>query len=135
MLIRKGFRFRLKTNAKHNRILTQFAGSCRFVWNKAFAFQKERLEAGAYCLGYKSLCELLKAWKDEASMKWLQENPSQPLQHFRTSYPYSRCQERFFAQSQHRHKQKPRSDCAGRFKSIEHEQIGQRNYGKTWTHG
>lgn len=87
MLIRKGFRFRLKTDAKTDTALARFAGSCRFVWNKALALQKERLAAGEYCLRYsdarqdmQSLSSKLKEWKKEEETAWLNETHSQPLQ-------------------------------------------------------
>lgn len=35
MIIRKGYKFRLKTNAKHERMFRLFSGHCRFLWNKA----------------------------------------------------------------------------------------------------
>lgn len=80
MVIRKGFRFRLKTDGLTENALARFAGSCRFVWNKALALQKERLEAGEYCIRYKTLCEHLKAWKGTDDLQWLYETHSQPLQ-------------------------------------------------------
>ncbi len=45
MIIRKAYKFRLKTNQTLARKLAQFAGSSRLVWNKGLAFQKERLNA------------------------------------------------------------------------------------------
>jgi putative transposase len=80
MLIRKGFRFQLKTNPESENAMGRFAGSCRFVWNKALALQKERLDAGEYCVRYKTLCEYLKAWKETEDLQWLYETHSQPLQ-------------------------------------------------------
>lgn len=80
MLIRKGFRYRLKTDPTTENALARFAGSCRFVWNKALALQKERLESGEYCVRYKTLCEHLKAWKGDENLQWLNETHSQPLQ-------------------------------------------------------
>lgn len=80
MLIRKGFRYRLKTDTASERTLSRFAGSCRFVWNKALALQKELLESGEYCIKYKALCEHLKAWKSDENLQWLSETHSQPLQ-------------------------------------------------------
>ena len=80
MLIRKGFRFRLKTDPKSESALARFAGSCRFVWNKALALQKERLEADEYCLRYSKLNAHLQDWKKETETAWLKETHSQPLQ-------------------------------------------------------
>ncbi|MGL6343677.1 MAG: helix-turn-helix domain-containing protein, partial [Waterburya sp.] len=55
MIIRKAYRFRLKTNQTIGRKLAQFAGSSRLVWNKALAFQKEKLNAKQSCLSYAGL--------------------------------------------------------------------------------
>ena len=60
MIIRKAYKFRLKTNLTINRKLAQFAGCCRLVWNKALAFQKERLSANQSCMPYVGLTKELK---------------------------------------------------------------------------
>lgn len=80
MLIRKAFKYRLKTNRQVESKMAQFAGCCRFVWNRALALQKERLEAGESCLSYAKLCELLVEWKNEEETSFLKEAPSQGLQ-------------------------------------------------------
>ena len=80
MLIRKGFRYRLKTDGPIENALARFAGSCRFVWNKALALQKERLEGGETCLRYAKLNAALQDWKKETETAWLKETHSQPLQ-------------------------------------------------------
>lgn len=60
--------------------MRRFAGSCRFVFNKALALQKVRYEQGEKKLGYASLCKELTGWKTEPETAWLKESPSQPLQ-------------------------------------------------------
>ena len=67
MLIRKGYRFALKTNRREERLLRSFAGCSRFVWNKALAIQKERLDAKKNVLKYEELAGALA------------EEPSEPL--------------------------------------------------------
>jgi putative transposase len=44
--------------------MRRFAGSCRFVFNKALALQKERYEHGEKKLGYAGLCKLLTEWRN-----------------------------------------------------------------------
>ena len=78
MLIRKAFKYRLKTNRPIESKMIQFAGCCRFVWNKALSLQKERLEAGESCLNYTQLCNRLVQWKKETI--FLNDAPSQALQ-------------------------------------------------------
>ncbi len=78
MQIRKAYKYRLKTSSGDESLFSRHAGCCRFVWNKALAMQKERLEAGEYCLNYESLASLLPQWKKE--YPFLTEAPSQALQ-------------------------------------------------------
>jgi putative transposase len=58
----------------------RFAGSCRFVFNKALAMQKERFEQGEKKLGYAGLCQKLIDWKGPPETAWLAQTPSQALQ-------------------------------------------------------
>ena len=63
MLIRKSYKYRLKTKPLHELKLRQAAGCSRFVWNRALALQKERLDNKQLCLSYNNLAELLVEWK------------------------------------------------------------------------
>lgn len=74
----QAFKFELMPMGEQQRDMRRFAGSCRFVSNKALAMQKARHEAGEKKLGYAGLCKELVAWK--AEMPWLGDTPSQPLQ-------------------------------------------------------
>jgi putative transposase len=60
--------------------MRRFAGSCRFVFNKALALQKQRYEAGDKRLGYAGLCKLLTQWRNSAGTAWLADAPVHPLQ-------------------------------------------------------
>ena len=79
-MVRKAYRFRLKTNQSINRKIAQFAGSSRLVWNKALAFQKERLNAKESCLSYAGLTKKLTQWKKEENLFFLKQVHSQALQ-------------------------------------------------------
>jgi transposase len=65
MLRRQGFQFELMPNGQETRQLRQFAGSCRFVYNKALAINTQRYEKKEKRLGYTELCALLPGWKKE----------------------------------------------------------------------
>ena len=78
MIKRKSFLFRIKTTPKIEQEFAKFAGCCRFVWNRALALQKERLDAKEKTLRYIEIAGLLPSWKQELS--WLLEAPSQSLQ-------------------------------------------------------
>ncbi len=80
MIIRKAYQYRLKTNFSQESFFRQQAGCCRYVWNKALALQKERLDAGEKVLRYGMLTNLLTLWKHEEESSWLSKVHSQPLQ-------------------------------------------------------
>jgi putative transposase len=75
----QAYKYQIKTNGTQERQLRQFAGSCRFVWNKSLALQQERREQGEKKLGYSDLCKTLVAWKT-GEAGFLKETPSQSLQ-------------------------------------------------------
>ena len=77
----QAFKFELMPNGEQQREMRRFAGSCRFVYNKALALQKENYDAGNTFIGYVSMAGLLPIWKREAGMEWLKNAPSQSLQH------------------------------------------------------
>ena len=60
--------------------MRRFAGSCRFVFNKALTLQKERYEQGEKKLGYVGLCKLLTGWRNSPDTTWLADAPVHPLQ-------------------------------------------------------
>ena len=79
MLIRKGYKFRLKTCNDEEHKLSQFAGCCRFVWNKALALQDSLFQAeDEKILTKTKLLNLLPEWKSEHL--FLKETHSQILQ-------------------------------------------------------
>lgn len=76
----QAFKFEVRPNGGQQRQMRRFAGSCRFVYNRALALQKARHEAGEKRLGYAGLCKELAAWKQAPETEWLALAPSQPLQ-------------------------------------------------------
>ena len=80
MLRREAFKFRLEPKPAARILLAQFAGCCRFVWNKALALQKMLLEEKQSCLSYNKLAGALRDWKQEEDLLFLQQCHSQPLQ-------------------------------------------------------
>lgn len=73
MIIHKAFKFRLKTNETTSNKLSQVAGNCRFVWNKALALQIERLEAKEKLLPYTQLSKQLTEWRKDQDTLFLSE--------------------------------------------------------------
>ena len=67
-------------SSEQQRLMRRFAGSCRFVFNKALALQKERFDQGQSILTYAALCRMLTEWKRQPEYSWLSEAPVQALQ-------------------------------------------------------
>lgn len=73
----QAYKFRLEPKGQQLSQLNRFAGSCRFVFNRALALQKER---GEKRLGYADLCKHLTMWRRSEETSWLAEAPVHPLQ-------------------------------------------------------
>ncbi len=80
MQIRKGYKYRLKTNRSTGAQFIRFAGACRFVWNKLLSINEHRYVAGVPRLSYAQACELLAWWKQSEEYGWLSQVHSQVLQ-------------------------------------------------------
>ena len=76
----QAYKFELRQNGEQARKMRQFAGACRFVYNKALALQKARREVGEKHLGYASLCKHLTEWRRSVETPWLKEAHSQIVQ-------------------------------------------------------
>lgn len=76
----QAYKFELRPDGQQERQIRRFAGSCRFVFNKALALQKARYEQGEKKLGYAGLCKLLTEWRNSAGTAWLADAPIHPLQ-------------------------------------------------------
>ena len=80
MLIRKAYRFRLKTNTESERVLELFAGHCRFVWNQFWRINDNRLYRLLPIMRYQEMAFWLTLWKKSEDRGWLSEAHSQVLQ-------------------------------------------------------
>ena len=80
MIICQTYKFRLKTNSDIENKLINFAGCCRFVWNKALSLIKYRLEHNIPILWYNDLAGLLTLWKKSEEYGFLKKVHSQILQ-------------------------------------------------------
>ncbi|MEI7841364.1 MAG: transposase [Methylococcaceae bacterium] len=78
--IRKAFKFRLKITAENQQKLINYAGGCRFVWNKALALNLDRLNQKQPILRYDALDFWSKLWKQSDEYGFLKDLPSQVLQ-------------------------------------------------------
>lgn len=80
MLIRKAYKFKLKTTQEIEEKLAQFAGCCRFLWNKALALNLRRLEEKQLLMWYQELAFWLTFWKKTEEHSFLKDAHSQSLQ-------------------------------------------------------
>ena len=80
MLKQYAYKFELRPTEHQTKLMSQFAGCNRLVWNKALAIQKERLNKGEPILKYKELAGLLVEWKKQEQTKFLANGYSQTYQ-------------------------------------------------------
>jgi putative transposase len=74
----QGYKFELMPDGGQQRKMRRFAGSRRFVFNKALSLQRELRERGEKYLGYIPMAKLLTRWRGETP--WLADAPVHPLQ-------------------------------------------------------
>jgi len=103
----QAFKYELMPTGDQQRDMCRFAGSCRFVFNKALALQKERYERGEKKLGYAGLCKELTEWRNGTETPWLKDAPTHPLQ--QTLKDLERAYGNFFA----KRADFPRFKCKG----------------------
>jgi len=77
----QAFKYELMPNGEQARAMRRFAGSCRHVYNKALALQKNNHEAGGKFIGYVAMAKQLTGWRNSIETPWLKEAPVHPLQH------------------------------------------------------
>jgi putative transposase len=76
----QGYQFELRVNEEEAHQMRGFAGSCRFVFNRALAFEQEIFGLCGFRPGYAELSEEMARWKEELETSWLKDAPSQALQ-------------------------------------------------------
>ncbi|NML63387.1 transposase [Massilia sp. RP-1-19] len=76
----QAFKYELMPDGEQARDMRRFAGSCRFVYNKALAMQKENHAAGNKFIGFAGLCKALTGWRNGIDTPWLKDAPCHPLQ-------------------------------------------------------
>ena len=78
----QAYKYELIPNGEQKRNMRRFAGSCRYVYNKALAVKKEAYEKEGKTIGYygpEGTAKLLTKWKKDPETQWLAESPSQVL--------------------------------------------------------
>lgn len=80
MYIRKAFKFRLNVSKEKQAEFFNFAGCCRFVWNKAIRINRARLDGKQKIMRYQELDFWSKLWKSSEEYGFLKCCHSQILQ-------------------------------------------------------
>jgi putative transposase len=74
IVIRKGCKYKLRGLSPATRTaIARSAGCRRYVYNRALAIQKARLENGVGLLSYCQLAGLLTSWRHDIGTSWLEE--------------------------------------------------------------
>lgn len=120
MIKRQAFKYELVLNGKQLRMSRRTAGSCRFVFNKALAIQKENYEAGNKFIGYVEMAKKLTEWRASLEFYWLKKAPCHPLQ--QALKALDRGYKNFFEGRSDRPRFKKRG-CCERFHFPDKEQI------------
>jgi len=76
----QAYKYELMPDGQQKRDMSRFSGSCRFVYNKALALQKEYYESQGKKHSYSALCKMLTQWRASTETLWLCDSPSQALQ-------------------------------------------------------
>ncbi len=77
----QAFKYELRPTAEQAHKMRCFAGSCRFVYNRALALQKQHHETGGSYISYVDMAKQLTNWRHAEETIWLGEAPTHPLQH------------------------------------------------------
>lgn len=80
MNVQRAYKFKLKTKYDIEKLFSQYAGCCRFVWNHFLYLQKQRLEAKEKLYSYNQLSSMLTALKRVEEYSWLRDCYSVLLQ-------------------------------------------------------
>ena len=73
----QGYTFELRVDGELAHEMRRFAGSCRFVFNRALRFEQEIFDLCGFRPGYAELSEEMASWKEERETSWLKAAPSQ----------------------------------------------------------
>jgi putative transposase len=127
MIRLQAFKFELMPDGDQARDIRRFAGSCRFVFNKALAMQQERHATGEKKLSYADLCKRLTEWRNSPETPWLADAPVHPLQ--QTLKDLDRAYGNFFAKRADfpRFKKKGRSRDSFRYPDPKQIKLDQAN--------
>lgn len=71
----RSYRFELRLRPNEAKQLVRFAGTCRWVWNRALQEQRDRRARGEPCASYQDMARWLTAWRNSDDTPWLADAP------------------------------------------------------------
>jgi putative transposase len=77
----QAYKFRLKVTPPVEQLFRQFAGCCRYVYNKALRWSEERLKNGERRPTYAHMNRELTKWRNDPETPWLYEGSSTAQQY------------------------------------------------------
>lgn len=80
MLLKKGFKYRLDPSCDQRQLFAQFAGACRFLYNRGLEQRKTAYEKEGKSIGYFEQNNELVSLKRQEATLWLKDIHSQVLQ-------------------------------------------------------
>ncbi|MFQ3189323.1 MAG: putative transposase [Paraglaciecola sp.] len=80
IIIRKAYKFRLNTSIEIENLISQYAGNCRFIWNKSLKINICKLEVKQNIAYYQELDFFSKLLKKSDEYGFLKLSPAQTLQ-------------------------------------------------------
>jgi putative transposase len=80
MEIKQAYKYQFQLKSEQESKMRQFAGCCRFAWNKALALEKEAYTSTGKRTGYYKLANFLRIWKQAEDTVFLKTVHSQILQ-------------------------------------------------------
>lgn len=86
----QAYKFRLNPTRKTEEQFRQFAGCCRYVYNRALSINEECRKRGENRLGYAAMSKALTGWRNDPGTAWLAESSAaaqqQVLRNLERSY-------------------------------------------------
>lgn len=80
MIVKKTYKYRLRPNSAQANLMSQFAGACRWVYNRGLALRKTAWEERKASMSLFDQNKELSSLKKEEATRWLADVHSQVLQ-------------------------------------------------------
>ena len=80
MILRRGYRYKLRPTEDQEQLLQAFAGHARFLWNKVVRLNQTRLSQGLPIIWYQEAEYWSKQWKRSDEYGFLKELPAHCVQ-------------------------------------------------------